>query len=335
LVAFAAALPVYADSAGPDPVDTNWPSFRGHAAAGFAEGFPTPVNWNADDSEGASLKNVLWKVKLPGLSHSSPIVWGERIFVATAVSDKANPELKVGLYGAGDSADDDGVQSWDIYCLDKKSGKTLWTQTVHRGKPRARRHTKATHANTTLATDGKNLVAFFGSEGLYCYDLNGKRRWKKDLGVLPSSPYDAPSLQWGWASSPVIHDGRVFLQCDILDNGFIACFDVRDGNEVWRNPRSDVATWSTPTIHVIDGKPQMIVNGWRQIGGYDARTGEEVWRMQGGGDIPVPAPVVAGDMIYIANAHGRISPIYAIKTTAKGDVTIKEGETSNAHVAWW
>src|SRR5437660_1758991 len=167
--------------------ETNWPSFRGADARGIAEGYPTPTTWNAEQ-----LKNVRWKTPIPGLGHSSPIVWGSRVFVTSAINGTKKAPLKIGLYGEGDPADDNESQQWKIYCLDKNSGKILWERTVHAGVPRAHRHPKATHANCTLATDGKSLVAFFGSEGLYCYDLNGALRWKKDLGLLESVPYDAP-----------------------------------------------------------------------------------------------------------------------------------------------
>ncbi len=314
---------------------SDWPSFRGLNAQGLAEGFRTPITWNADESDGKKSENVLWKTAIPGLAHSSPIISGNRLFVTTALSGKDNPELKVGLYGDGDSVEDDTVHSWQVYCLDKATGKVLWQRTAHKGVPKIKRHPKATQANSTMATDGKHAVAFFGSEGLYCYDFEGKLLWKKDFGVLESGPYNAPSLQWGFASSPVIHDGRVVVQCDALNTGFIASLDVRNGRELWRTPRQDVATWSTPTVCVDGTRSQIVVNGWKNIAGYDFKSGKELWTMAGGGDIPVPTPVVSGGLVYIANAHGRLAPLYAIKTTATGDITLKDEDTSNAHVAWW
>src|SRR6185436_19942436 len=184
---------------GDDPT-VHWPSFRGEGASGVATADP-PVAWNADPAAGP-LKGVRWKTALPGLSHSSPFVWGDRLFVATCVRLDGEAPLKVGLYGSGDSANDDAEQRWAVTALDKKSGKILWDKTARQGTPRARRHTKATHANTTLATDGKRVVAFFGSEGLYVYDPDGTLLWKKDLGVLDSGP-QRTELQWGHAASPV------------------------------------------------------------------------------------------------------------------------------------
>jgi outer membrane protein assembly factor BamB len=307
----------------------HWPSFRGVNASGIAEGFPTATEWNVETN-----RNVRWKTPIPGLAHSSPIVWGDRLFVATAISSKEKPELKIGLYGSGDPADDSTLHEWKVYCLDKKTGKILWERTAHKGVPRLKRHTKATQANSTMATDGRNLVAFFGSEGVFCYDMQGGLRWKKDLGKLHSGPYNAPDLEWGFASSPILYKDRVLIQCDVLKGGFIAALDLKDGAERWRTTRRDVATWSTPTLVEVEGRTQLIVNGWKHIGGYDIETGKETWWMEGGGDIPVPTPVVADGLIYINNAHGRMSPIYAVKATAKGDISLTSDQTANDHIAW-
>jgi outer membrane protein assembly factor BamB len=307
----------------------NWPSFRGLNAGGVAEGFPTAASWNVEKSE-----NVLWKTPIPGLAHSSPIIWGDRLFVTTAISGLEKPELKVGLYGSGDSAKDDTSHVWKVFCLDKRTGKVLWERDAAKGVPKLKRHTKATQANSTMATDGKRLVAFFGSEGLYCYDMSGKLLWKKDLGHLQVGPYDAPTLEWGYASSPILHDNRVIVECDVLNGSFLAALDANDGHEVWRTPRDENATWSTPTVYQQDGRKRLAVNGYKCIAGYDFQTGKEVWRMKGGGDIPVPTPVLGHGMIYITNAHGRMAPVYAVKEDAQGDISLQGEETANAGISW-
>lgn len=312
-----------------DSQGIHWQQFRGPNASGIAEGFPTPTTWNVEES-----KNVKWKTLIPGLAHSSPIIWGDKLFVTTAISGKGNPDLKVGLYGDVTSVNDDTVHQWKVYCLDKRTGKILWEQTAHEGVPKVKRHFKSTHANPTMATDGKRVVAFFGSEGLYCYDLNGKLLWKKDLGVLDSSWYIMPTAQWGFASSPVIYENMVIVQCDVQRNSFLAAFDVQDGREIWRTPRDDVPTWSTPTVHNDGNRTQVIVNGYKHIGGYDAKTGKELWKMKGGGDIPVPTPVIGHGLVFIANAHGFMAPIYAIRLSATGDISLPRDQTSNEGVAW-
>jgi outer membrane protein assembly factor BamB len=307
----------------------NWPSFRGSNASGIAEGYATPTTWDVETA-----KNVRWKTPIPGLGHSSPIVWGNRIFVTSAMSSEAKPPLKVGLYGDVTPVQEDQVHHWKLFCLDKRTGRILWERTAHSGVPKIQRHPKSTHANSTPATDGTHVVAFFGSEGLYCYDLQGKLLWIKDLGRLDSGWFVMPSAQWEFGSSPLIYEDMVLVECDVLTKPFIEALRLKDGSEIWRTPRDDVPTWSTPTIYKEGERAQLIVNGYKHIGGYDLRTGKELWRLQGGGDIPVPTPVVARGLVFITNAHGRMAPIYAIRTSAVGDVSLQGEQTSNANVAW-
>jgi outer membrane protein assembly factor BamB len=307
----------------------DWPQFRGIASRGVSEGAATASAWNVPAGE-----RVKWKTAIPGLGHSSPIVYGDLVCVATALSGKADPELKVGLYGDIKPVEDDSVHSWKVLCLDRKSGKVKWEQTAATGVPKIKRHTKATHANSTMATDGSTLVAFFGSEGLYAYDLKkGTLRWKKDCGVLDSGFFMVPAAQWGFASSPVIHGDRVILQVDVQKDSFLGAFSLKDGHELWRTARQDVPTWSTPAVVTSAGRTQVVVNGYKHIGGYDVGTGKVLWKMGGGGDIPVPTPIVDDGLIYITNAHGMFAPIYAIKTDASGDITPKDGKPS-AQMAW-
>src|SRR5882672_7134598 len=321
----------------PAGAQTNWPGFRGANAGGIAKGAVTATVWNAEKSD-----NVLWKRAIPGLGHSSPIIWGDRLFVTTAVNQRKTAPLKVGLYGDPASAEDDDVQQWKIFCLNTKTGEVLWDKTAHEGAPKQKRHSKATHANCTMATDGMNVVAFFGSEGLYCYDMDGHPRWQKDLGTLRASPMvynDAPDpkgadLEWGFASSPIIYGDRVFVQCDVLTNGFVAAFNLSDGKEIWRTPRDDTATWSTPNICTEGPRRQLLVNGWKHMGGYDLQTGEEIWRMSGGGDCPVPTPIVWNGLIFLMSAHGPRKPIYAVRTDAAGDISLRNGATTNRYVSW-
>jgi outer membrane protein assembly factor BamB len=307
----------------------DWPSFRGIRGAGVAEGFETPSAWNVPEGKG-----LKWKTPIAGLGHSSPIVWGDRVCVTAAISGQ-NAGLKIGLYGNIDSVPDDTVHTWTLTCLDKRTGKPAFEQKLHTGVPKIKRHMKATHANSTLATDGTHVVAMLGSEGLHAYDMTGKQLWKKDLGVLDSGYYVVPAAQWEFGSSPVIHDGVVIVQADVQKDSFLAAFDVKSGRELWRTPRQDVPTWSTPTIHEVNGRTQILINGWKHTGAYDFATGKEIWKLNGGGDIPVPTPIVGHGLVFITNAHGpQGAPVYAIRETATGDISLAEGQTANEHVAW-
>src|SRR5258706_11788622 len=182
-----------------------------------------------------------------------------------------------------------------------------------------------------MAGEDKYLAAMFGSEGLFAYDHAGKLLWKKDLGVLDSGFYRVPDAQWGFGSSPVIHDGKLIVQADVQKDAFLAAFDVATGRELWRTPRADVPTWSTPTVHVGGGRAQVVVNGFKHVGGYDLATGKELWRMTGGGDIPVPTPIAAHGLLFITNAHGSAAPIFAVKETASGDISLADEQTSSDH----
>jgi len=324
VVMFAATLASRAEDAKP----IHWPSFRGPDASGIAEGFPTVERWNVETGE-----NVQWKVRLAGLGHSSPAIWGDRIFITGAISGKADPELKVGLYGDIESVEDDTVHRFVVICLDRKTGKVLWQRTAWEGVPAIRRHTKASHANSSPATDGKRVVAFFGFAGLYCYDLEGNLLWKRDLGQLDAGYYQVPEAQWGFGSSPVIHDGRVIVQCDVQKDSFVAALSLETGADVWRMARADVPSWSTPLVHKSEGRSQVVVNGWKHAGGYDLATGKELWKMHGAGDIPVPTPVAGHDLVFLAHAHGGAG-LFAIRPGASGDITLPKGQSSSTHVAW-
>jgi outer membrane protein assembly factor BamB len=308
--------------------EPHWPSFRGPQASGIVEGITTPENWDVPKGS-----NVLWKTPLPGLGLSSPVKWGDRIFVTTAVKEGA-AEHKIGLYGNIDSVDERVSHRWQVFCLSALDGRVLWQRTAREGIPKFKRHPKSSHANPTPATDGQHLVCFFGSEGLFCFDLEGRRRWEKDLGPLNSGYFQFPEAQWGFGSSPVIHDRFVLVQCDVLTNSFLAAFDVRDGRELWRTRRDDVPTWSTPTVVTHASRTQVVANGYRQIAGYDLHTGQGLWRLSGGGDIPVPTPVFAHGLIFITSAHGPRAPIYAIRVEATGNLSLQPGQNTNAYVAW-
>lgn len=307
----------------------NWPSFRGPDSRGIMDDSNLPIEWNVENNV-----NIKWKTAIPGLGHSCPIIWDDFLFVTTAISGNKTEYLKVGLYGNIDAVEDSTIHQFKVYCLDRNSGEIVWERLAHKGIPRTKRHTKSSHANPTPATDGEHLIAFFGSDGLYCYNLNGDLLWSKDLGRLNAGPYTDPDVEWGFASSPIIYDGKVIVQCDIVGDSFLASFDVKTGEEIWRVQRDEISTWSSPNVIEVEGNFQIIVNGFKHIGAYDFETGEEIWWMKGGGDAPVPTPILANGLIYINSAHGRMSPIYAINPKAIGDITLSKGETSNEYIVW-
>jgi outer membrane protein assembly factor BamB len=311
-----------------------WPSFRGAGGRGVGDNRPLPESWNADASAGR-VSGVIWRSAVPGLGHSSPIICRGRIYVPSAVHTAGSKApLKVGPNGgASTAAKDDEEQGWVILCYDSALGKQLWRKTARRSQPRVTRHEKATHANTTLATDGEHLVAFFGSEGLYCYDLDGRLLWSRDLGVINISKY---GIGWGYGSSPAIHQDHIALVCDDPANPFIAAVRLADGRELWRTSRKGISerSWGTPLIHTDGTSTQVVANGWPWIVSYDLETGRERWRLKSGGDNPIPSPFVANGWIFVTNAHGGKAPIFAIRPGARGDISLAEGATSNDAIVW-
>lgn len=298
----------------------SWPGFRGKAARGLAAGEPPPIAFDPGTGE-----NLRWKTAIPGLAHSSPVVWGDRIYVTSAVREQGEAELSSLFgspgYGAGEPVPDEGPHEFVLFCVDRLQGTRLWTATAKSGTPLLERHPKATHANCTPAVDATRIIAFFGSEGLFAFDHDGQPLWSRDLGPLNAgAPGYKGKLPWGFGSSPVLHGEQVFVQCDFEGESFLACLDATTGEDVWRVRRDEDSTWCTPAVHAGE-HPQVICNGYKHIGGYDLATGAELWSLAGGGDVPVPTPVVAHGMIYLTSAHGPSRPLRAVPLDAKGALT--------------
>lgn len=306
----------------------NWPQFRGRNASGLSPEKPTVTSWDVEKGT-----NVLFHKEVPGVAHSSPIVFGDRVYLTTAVAP-SDPEVKLGLYGDIDSAPKDPKQKWRILAFDKKSGELIYNKLGYEAVPRNQRHPKATQCNSTPATDGKFIVAYFGSEGIFCFNMEGTLQWKKDLGEMNSGFFKMPTAQWGFASSPIIHEGKAVILCDVQKNSFVGVIDLASGDWEWKKERADVPTWSTPSLAKVAGTTQILVNGWRHSGAYDFETGKEIWKLSGGGDIPVPTPVVGKKFAYFTSAHGRFRPMRAIRLSAEGDITPPAVKEVNEHIPW-
>lgn len=313
----------------PPPGSENWPSFRGKNASGIAGGQDLPLHWDTKTG-----KNIKWRIRIPGLGHSSPVVWENKIFLTTAKGKDDKPYLRVGLYGESPDNPEDYDHQYVVYCIDRDTGKMIWEKTARIGVPKVQRHIKSSHATCTIATDGKHVAAFFGSQGLFVYDMAGNLLWQKDLGLLDAGAFDHPEIQWGFGSSPVIFKDKLIIQCDVNNQSFLASYDVATGKENWKTLRDETPTWGTPTVYEGKDRTQVIVNGYKHRGAYDFKSGKELWRFKGGGDIPVPTPFIAHGLIFFSSGHGRLRPIYVIKLNAQGDISLAKGETSNEYVAW-
>jgi outer membrane protein assembly factor BamB len=309
--------------------ERQWPGYRGYLASGVLDNANLPLSFSFENNI-----NIRWKVKIPGMGLSSPAIWGDRLFLTTAESEGDKAGYKPGIYGDVSPVEDSSVHEWKVFCFDKNTGKLLWSKTACTGIPKIKRHPKSTHANTSIALDGEHAVAFFGSEGLYCYDFDGNLLWQKNFGVLKSIWSVMKNAEWEFASSPIIYEGTVIVQCDVLENSFVAAYDVKTGRELWKKDRDEISGWCTPNIYSYNGRTYVVLNGYKHRGAYDFKTGEEIWRMSGGGDIQIPTPIIGENLIYFNSAHGKSFPILAVRKSATGDITLKEGETSNDGVAW-
>jgi len=311
------------------PATGSWPSFRGQQASGVAERQNLPDRW-----DGKAGENILWRTPIPGLAHSSPVVWGNQIFVTSASSSDPKATFRPGLYGDGDASKDRSAHRWMIYALDKQTGKVLWERVAHQGVPIEKRHIKSTYANSTPATDGRKVVAWFGSQGVYAYDVSGRLLWKVDLGRLDLGAYDIPTYEWGPASSPIIWNNLVILQCDTQSDSFILALDADTGKTVWKTERDELPSWGTPTVAITSAGPVLVTNASNYIRGYDPRTGKELWRLGGSSKITAPTPVLADDLFVVASGRGPERPIFVVKAVARGDLTLPEGKSSSEAIEW-
>ena len=307
----------------------DWPQFRGPSASGVGDGAKPPVHWDATKNT-----NVVWKTEIPGLAVSSPVVWSDLIFVTTAISSDTKQTFRTGLFGDTDPVIDNSAHQWKVLALDRKTGKILWEQTAHQGTPKTKRHPKSSQASPTPATNGKVVVAYFGSEGLFAYSLDGKLLWKKDVGLQNAGWFFDPDSEWGAASSPVMYKNTVILQCDRQKDSFIAAYDLKDGKELWRTARAEIPAWGTPTIVQGKDRAEVVTNGTKAIRGYDADTGKELWTLGPNSEVTCTTPVSAHGLIFVTAGYPPVQPIYAIKIGSSGDLTLKDGKQSSDTIAW-
>jgi outer membrane protein assembly factor BamB len=308
----------------------NWPSFRGEQASGRGDGQGAVAEWDV-----ATGKNIKWKTPIPGIATASPIVWGDRIFLTTAVSTAGDSSFRTGLYGDVKPVEDLSEHAFKVYCLDKATGKILWERTAHTGPPKVKRHTKSTQANSTPATDGKRVVASFGSVGLLvAYDIAGKELWRAELGILDSGWFFDPTYQWGHSSSPVIYRNSVIVQADIQKGSYIAAWDLTTGKQLWKTERDDeIPTWGTPTLVTGGGRDEIVTNGTK-IRGYDPATGKVLWTLGPNSEVTVGTPVTENGLIYITGGYPPVRPIYVVRAGSNGDISLPAQKESSDAIIW-
>lgn len=304
----------------------NWAGFRGPGARGVGDSSRLPVSWSAQE-------NVAWRTAIPGRGWSSPVVWGNRIFLTTAVSDGELEAPKKGLYFGGDrTAPPPHTQHWQVLAIDADSGKVQWTTEVKASPASTPVHIKNTYASETPVTDGERVYAYFGSHGLYALDFQGKVVWSQPMAARKMAH------GWGTASSPILHEGRVIVVNDNEEESFVAAYEAATGKEVWRTRRDEPSNWSTPYVWKNSVRTELIVTGRNRVRSYGL-DGRALWEMKGMSSITIPTPFEADGLLYVAAGYVGDNlkpnkPVYAIRAGAEGDLTLPDGATNGTHVAW-
>jgi outer membrane protein assembly factor BamB len=302
--------------------EANWPQFRG-LSAGVVEDAILPDAWS-------TTKNVAWAVEIPGRGWSSPIVWGERVFVTSAVSEADTETPKKGLYlGGNRDKPSDKTHRWMIYCIDLTTGKILWERLAHAGVPHHPLHIKNSYASETPVTDGQQVYAYFGNVGLYCYDMEGEPLWSKDLGSFKIR------YNWGTASSPVLYEDKLFIQNDNDQQSFLIALDKKTGEQIWRVERDEKSNWATPYIWRNDQRTELITCGTGKVRSYGL-DGKLLWELGGMSPIVIPTPLAGHGLLYVTSGYvgDKKRPIFAIRPGARGDISLRSGQSSNQYIAW-
>lgn len=308
----------------PGQTQEHWPQFRGPEARGVASGANLPDRWSATE-------NIAWKTDLPGRAWSSPIVWGSRVFLTSAVNLRELESPKKGLYFGGNRPEPREVeQEYRVFCLDISSGTILWEQTVHRGTPKSAIHLKNSFASETPVTDGERVYAYFGNQGLYCLDLEGNPVWSK-----PFEPH-ATRNGWGTAASPVLHGDHLYIVDDNDEESYLLCLDKRTGKEVWRVDRDEKSNWSTPSIWQNDRRTEIVTLGTDKVRSYDL-DGNLLWWFTGMSKITIATPYADSGLLYVSSGYVNDPhrPLYAIRPGAAGDISLGPDQTSNQSIAWY
>lgn len=302
----------------------DWPGFRGPGARGVAADSPRlPARWSATD-------NVLWKRDLPGRGWSSPVVHGRRVILTTAVASEPLEEPRRGLYFGGHrDVPPDGVLRWLVLCLDLDTGATLWEREVAAGPPPDTIHIKNSYASETPVTDGERIYARFGNVGVFCLDMDGAIVWQRRFASRPMRS------GWGPASSPALHRGRLYLVDDNEEESSLASLDARTGGEIWRVARDEKSNWATPFVWENQLRTEIVTPGSGRCRGYDL-DGRLLWELAGASGITIATPYVAHGLLYLSSGYvlDRNKPIWAVRPGAAGDITLADGETANAAIAW-
>ena len=300
-----------------------WPQFRGAQSIGVAEDPALPDKWSATE-------NVAWKTDIAGIGWSSPIVWGNQIFLTSVINTGDTEPPKKGLYFGGERPVPPAEHRWMVYAVDFRTGKVMWEREVHKGIPKFSRHLKNSFASETPVTDGERVYAYFGNVGLYVFDMKGTLLWKQLFEPKKTR------FGWGTAASPVVYKDRVYIVNDNDEQSVLLALDKKTGKQIWKVDREIGTNWATPYIWENGQRVELIVPATKAVRSYDP-DGKVLWQFKGMSSIAIPVPFSKHGLLYIASGYvgDQHRPVYAIKPGASGDISLKEGETSNQFIAWY
>lgn len=297
-----------------DSADDYWPAWRGPRASGVAPTGNSPLTWS-------ETQNIKWKVPVPGEGTSSPVVWADEIFFLTAIkTDRLGEPTQAPASGGSTPAPFHGGQTpknvykFDLVCLDRVTGRTLWQKTAREEVPHEGTHPNHGFASYSPVTDGTHVWASFGSRGVHCYDLNGEHKWSRDLGRMTIK------MAFGEGSSPALAGDALIVVMDHEAGSCIYALDKTTGETLWKQPRDETTSWATPVTAEVNGKMQVIVSATKLIHSYDARTGELIWQCSGQTANVIPSPIVAFGMVFCTSGF-RGSVLQAIELGRSGDLS--------------
>jgi len=312
--------------------DDEWPRFRGSNGGVAADHPSLPDQWGP-------AQNIVWKIDVPGRSWSSPVIWGDHVFVTTAINT-LEPEslLTVASYVSRsnggtmtfmDVSKPSAPHRWVLYDVDLKTGRIRWERVAHTGVPAKSRHLKNSYAAETPVTDGERVYVYFGDVGLFVYDMDGKPLWSRSMDALEMQ------TGFGHAASPVVDDSRVYIVNDNEEQSFIAAYDKRTGAQAWRVDRKETSSWTTPLVWKNELRTEIVTAATGGVRSYDVNGGL-LWQFTGMSTFAVPSPLASGGLLYVMSGYtaSALRPAYAIRAGATGDISLKPDQTSSEFIVW-
>ena len=311
----------------------HWPQFRGGVAGVVPDDPALPERWGPEE-------NIAWQIDIPGRAWSSPIVWGDHVFVLTVTRASGANEAPMpienyrarslgGTMTGGFINDETEPLQWILYDVDFETGDIRWERALHDAVPSLPTHQKSTFASETPVTDGERVYVYLGDVGLFALDFEGNEAWSAPLERLPRR-------DWGAAGSPILHEGRLYVVNDSEAQSWVAAYDAATGNEIWRTERDEGTNWSTPFVWENDARSELITTGTGGVRAYAINDGEPLWELHGMSSLVIPTPFASHDLLFINSGYiaDRTRPVYAIRAGASGDITLGQGSTSNDYVVW-